>query len=81
MLILNSKSFFFTTNWVPRFVLRFFHSNDDNVDLFAARWLLLKVFEFSNNDEVAGFDPASDAIVTANEHRVCVPVNTYIIQL
>jgi len=52
------------TNWIPRFVLRYFEKNTDSADLFGARWCLWKIIEYSESGNAEGYQPGNDTIVS-----------------
>jgi hypothetical protein len=60
----DAIEFVFGTNWLPRFVLRYFHRDSDSADVLAGRWALWKIVEYVDNTTEAGFDPTVDTIVS-----------------
>jgi len=54
---LDAVQFLFSTNTVPRFVLRYFTKDADSSEFLMNRWSLWKVFEYSETDGEAGFNP------------------------
>lgn len=53
------------TNWIPRFVLRYFEKDSNTADLFGARWALWKIVEYSEGGSALGFQPDNDTIVSS----------------
>jgi len=53
------------TNWIPRFVFRYFEKDSDSADLFGARWALWKIIEYSESGNAQGFQPGNDTIVSS----------------
>jgi len=45
----DAVDFVFGTEWIPRFVLRYFHRNSDKVEALAARWGVWKLIEYQEN--------------------------------
>jgi hypothetical protein len=56
--------FLFSTNWLPRHTIQFFHKDSDSSDALAVRWHLWKIVEYVDNSTAAGFDPDSDSVVS-----------------
>jgi len=56
----------FSTNWVPRFVHRYFQRSADASQLFASRWNMWKLIEYQENGTSDGFVPFSGDIILQN---------------
>jgi len=76
----------FSTNWVPRFVHRFYQRSTDTLQLFASRWNMWKLIEYLENGTQDGFVPYSgDAILQnytlylKNSNWSTIVYNTYMI--
>jgi len=63
---IDAIDFIFTTNWVPRMVLRYFDKDSDTISAFFGRWALWKVFEYQENTTAGspGFEPGVDTYVS-----------------
>jgi hypothetical protein len=60
----DAIKFTWTTNWVPRHVIRHYMRDENSIELFVARWLLWKIVEYQETDNAAGFDPRTDTKVS-----------------
>jgi len=56
--------FVWTTNWVPRHLIRHYSKDENSIELFAARWMLWKIVEYQDVDNVPSFDPRTDTRVS-----------------
>jgi len=63
---LDAIDFLFSSKVVPRFVLRYFNSDEDSKEFFLHRWSLWKVFEYEESGDAEGFDPAYDNITSSH---------------
>jgi len=62
----DAVDFVFGTEWIPRFVLRYFHRNSDKVEALAARWGVWKLIEYQENPlGNPGFEPGVDTILSS----------------
>jgi len=53
------------TNWIPRFVLRYFEKSTDSADLFGSRWVLWKIVEYIESGNEEGFQPGNDTVASS----------------
>jgi len=56
--------FLFSTAWAPRQVLTYFTGDTNSADIFNARWVLWKLVEYQNVDNLLEFDPTIDNVVS-----------------
>jgi len=56
--------FLFSTNWLPRHTVQFFHKDSDSADASAARWHLWKLVEYVESNANPGFSPDEDTVVS-----------------
>jgi len=56
--------FIWTSNWVPRHVVHHYSKDENSAEFFAARWMLWKLVEYSEDDGTDGFNPATDTKVS-----------------
>jgi len=63
---IDAVDFLFTTNWVPRMVLRYFQKDTDLASLFFGRWALWKIIEYQENTSSSfpGYEPGVDTYVS-----------------
>jgi hypothetical protein len=58
----DAIDFFFSTFWVPRYILKLF-IKENGTSYFFNRWLLWKIIQYKENNSNLGFDPGKDIIV------------------
>jgi len=55
----------FSSAWLPRFVLRYFHKSNDSTEGSMARWAIWKLIEYNETSATDnGFQPSEDHIVS-----------------
>jgi len=63
-IVLDAAQFLFDTTLAPAHILRYFARSTDNADLFAMRWMIWKIVEFTDIDGDLTFTPGTDTIVS-----------------